>query len=239
MKRVAIKGYVAGILTMLLFSGTVLMANPETRQLLFGVRVSVDGAVIDFEDDMRPFIIEGRTFLPVRAIADIAGLGVDFDAATNTVLLTSGGTVVQPTPAPTPAPATPRPVAFFENYAHFQHGGHSPNFGTVHMLGNAYANSLRSGGVNSGGFREGWRDYNLSGNRTTLTGTIGRADSGGTQTGTVVFIGDGVQIASFTIAANDIFPRNIEVDVTGVRVLRIQIGGGSARATVLTNVMIQ
>jgi len=119
MKRAALKGYVAGILTMILLSGTVLLANQETRQLVFGVGVSVDGATVDFAEDMRPFIMDGRTFLPVRAIADIAGFDVDFDGATNTVLLTTGGTavVVQPTPTPvatptvTPIPAfTPAPT---------------------------------------------------------------------------------------------------------------------------------
>jgi len=90
MRKAAIKGYIAGILTMILISGTVLMASPVTRDIVFGVNVSVDGNVVQFEDDMRPFIMEGRTFLPVRAIADIAGFDVDFDGVTNTVLLRTG-----------------------------------------------------------------------------------------------------------------------------------------------------
>jgi len=90
MRKAAIKGYIAGILTMILVSGTVLMASPVTRDIVFGVSVAVDGNVVQFEDDMRPFIMDGRTFLPVRAIADIAGFEVDFDGATNTVLLSTG-----------------------------------------------------------------------------------------------------------------------------------------------------
>ncbi|MCL2573820.1 MAG: copper amine oxidase N-terminal domain-containing protein, partial [Defluviitaleaceae bacterium] len=53
-----------------------------------------------------------RTFLPVRAIADIAGFDVDFDGAENMVILTTegvGAVAVQPTPAPTPTP-TPAPT---------------------------------------------------------------------------------------------------------------------------------
>jgi hypothetical protein len=114
MKRAAIKGYVAGFVTMLLISGTVLMASPEMRQIVFGVGVSVDGVAVDFEHDMRPFIMDDRTFLPVRAIADIAGFGVDFDLGTNTVLLTTGDRLAvtpTPTPVPTPVPTpTPTPV---------------------------------------------------------------------------------------------------------------------------------
>jgi len=99
--RKVIKGYMAGILTMMLLSGTVLMASPAMREIVFGVNVSVDGNVVQFEEDMRPFIMEGRTFLPVRAIADIAGFDVDFDSATNTVTLS---TVATPEPEPIPEP---------------------------------------------------------------------------------------------------------------------------------------
>jgi len=86
----------------------------ETRQVTFGVAVSVDGEIIDFDDDMRPFIMDGRTFLPVRAIADIAYMDVDFDGDTNTVVLTTQTAVAaapSPTPSPTPTPApTPSPT---------------------------------------------------------------------------------------------------------------------------------
>lgn len=37
-----------------------------------------------------PLIYNGRTYLPLRAIAGLTGLGVDYNDATNTVLLTSG-----------------------------------------------------------------------------------------------------------------------------------------------------
>lgn len=39
---------------------------------------------------VEPFIMDGTTFLPVRAIAGALGLYVDWDGATNTVILTSG-----------------------------------------------------------------------------------------------------------------------------------------------------
>ena len=84
------KWFILGILTALMLSGTVLMAaSPAMREIVFGVRVSLDGDIIQFEDDMQPFIMDGRTFLPARAIAEIAGLDVGYDAATNTVTLTT------------------------------------------------------------------------------------------------------------------------------------------------------
>ncbi|MCL2573505.1 MAG: copper amine oxidase N-terminal domain-containing protein [Defluviitaleaceae bacterium] len=115
MKKERIKiitAFVAGVVATLLISGAALIANPVMREVVFGVNVIVDGEVVHFDQDMRPFIIDGRTFLPVRAMADIAGFNVDFDNATNTVVLTTGnGTnVIQPQPSPSPSPtASPFP----------------------------------------------------------------------------------------------------------------------------------
>jgi len=84
-----IKGYVAGILTCIMLVGVVFASNPQVREIFFGVQVSVNGEVQTFDDDMQPFIMDGRTFLPVRGIADALGVDVDFDADANMVLLNS------------------------------------------------------------------------------------------------------------------------------------------------------
>ena len=42
---------------------------------------------MQFTVDNRPFAMDGRTFLPVRAIAEAVNMPVDFDASTNTVYL--------------------------------------------------------------------------------------------------------------------------------------------------------
>jgi len=83
-----IKGYIAGILTCVVLFGAVFAASSQVREIFFGVQVSVNGEVQSFDDDMQPFIMDGRTFLPVRTVADALGVGIDFDEATNTVLLT-------------------------------------------------------------------------------------------------------------------------------------------------------
>jgi len=89
-----LKGFVAGIIFTIILSGTIVTANPTTQEMFFGVFVNLDGTFVSFEDDSRPFIMDGRTFLPVRAIADLFGADVDFDESTNTVLLYSGGVTV-------------------------------------------------------------------------------------------------------------------------------------------------
>jgi hypothetical protein len=76
----------------MLVLGRVPITQVTTEQttsgtLFYGVRVAVNGVIQEFAHDMRPFIMEGRTFLPVRGIADALGLEVDFDGAANMVLL--------------------------------------------------------------------------------------------------------------------------------------------------------
>jgi len=84
------KWFIFGVLATVMLSGTALMASPIMRELVFGVNVSLDGELVVFDDDMQPFIMDNRTFLPVRAIAEIMGLDVGFDGATNTVTLETG-----------------------------------------------------------------------------------------------------------------------------------------------------
>ena len=58
--------------------------------------------------DVPQRIINGRTMLPLRAIAEAAGVYVDWVENTRTVMITRGAPGTQPTPTPTTAP-TPRP----------------------------------------------------------------------------------------------------------------------------------
>ena len=116
-RKKELKGFVFGVILTVLLSSTVVMANPVMQEIFFGVSVRFNGAPVSFEHDMRPFTMDGRTFLPVRAVADLLGVEVDFDADTNTVLLTTGDVptvpVTQPVPQlpmPTPQPTEPEPT---------------------------------------------------------------------------------------------------------------------------------
>jgi hypothetical protein len=122
---VAAKGFVAGVLVTAMLSGVAVMASPDMVARVFGVRVEVDGAAVNFAADSQPFIIEGRTFLPVGAIADALGFEVEWDAATQTVSVATGGatpsidpTITAPVDAPIDArginPITPAEITAFQ-----------------------------------------------------------------------------------------------------------------------------
>jgi len=61
-----LKYFLAGFLAAtILATGATVFANPEMRQLVFGVNVVVHGETLELEGIDRPFILDGRTFLPV------------------------------------------------------------------------------------------------------------------------------------------------------------------------------
>ena len=101
-----IKYFTAWVLLCALVLSAATTAQPQTDDALYGVNIVLDGIPVEFADDMRPFIINGRTFVSVRAIAELLGLNVDFDYDTHTVILDS-------------AKLTPRRLTFEFPYDYF------------------------------------------------------------------------------------------------------------------------
>jgi len=220
LKQLQAKGFVAGVLVTILLSGTVFAAASSSvmREVFYGVNVVVNGVPQNFPADMQPFISDGRTYLPVRGIADALGIPVSWDGNTMTAYL---GTSPQGEPLFAAVPA-------FE--------GNERRITTVTMLGESFPTAF-SPSTQGTIF---WNHRNLNGQFTTLTGTIGRVDGSGTRASSISFIGDGRVLASFVVDGNT-HPTDISVDVSGVLILRIEIdhsGGGPARIA-FANAMIQ
>ena len=100
------KSFIAGFLTALLVAslvGTAFASSSAVKKDLYynGISVTLDGKKLDLQGDREPFIINGTTFLPLRAVAEALGLDVDWDGATATVRLTSAA------PEPEPSVSTP------------------------------------------------------------------------------------------------------------------------------------
>jgi hypothetical protein len=122
------QGIVMGFLMATLLLGTVnVLASTRTINVTYGINVVVDGIRQVFSDDMMPFTSEGRTFLPVRGIADALGLDASWDGTTSTVYINSGTPnnyipmpMPEPTPIPTPEPTQIplRPAGFLDDIQH-------------------------------------------------------------------------------------------------------------------------
>ena len=82
-----LKSFVAGALAMLLITATVTLVASGTgllREIHHGISVVLNGQPAEFPEDSQPFVMNDRTYLPLRAMADLLDLPVDFDPDTNT-----------------------------------------------------------------------------------------------------------------------------------------------------------
>ena len=91
-----IKGALIGLLIGVLISSSVIYASSGTvtKDLLYrNIKITLDGEEIIPRDVngkyVEPFIIDGTTYLPVRAISSALGLEVDWIDNTSTVVLSS------------------------------------------------------------------------------------------------------------------------------------------------------
>lgn len=104
MLKEKLKGFVVGVvLTSLVVVTIPSMAETVTKsaELLYSnIKVIVNGKQADLKDaqgkTVEPFIIDGTTYLPVRAVANALDKAVSWDGATRTVYLGKNEEIEQP-----------------------------------------------------------------------------------------------------------------------------------------------
>lgn len=104
MLKEKLKGFVVGVvLTSLAVGAIPTMAEKVTKsaELLYNnIKVVIDGKQADLKDaqgnTVEPFIIDGTTYLPVRAVSNALNKAVSWDGATQTVYLGKNEEIEQP-----------------------------------------------------------------------------------------------------------------------------------------------
>ena len=98
-----LKGIVLGIVIGVMLVPTAFAAiGTVTKDLSYDdIKISLNGKIIEPKDangnKIEPFIIEGTTYMPVRAVGDALGLNVEWEATSKTVLLTDSSKSVSTT----------------------------------------------------------------------------------------------------------------------------------------------
>ncbi|MCL2619322.1 MAG: copper amine oxidase N-terminal domain-containing protein [Defluviitaleaceae bacterium] len=206
LKRLQVKGFVTGVLVTILLSGTMLaMANQggTIRELFYGVNIVVNGRPLQTEGIDRPFIMDGRTFLPVRVVSEALNVPVEWDGSTMTVYVGTG--------------TTGRPL--FETTPTASSQNITTASGT--MSDRSFNTVFRTSSFNAGQSTTGWGEFNLNGQFSSISGVLGRLNNAA-GTSNIVFIGDGIEIVRFAVDGTTV-AHDISVDVSGVLVLRIEI----------------
>lgn len=240
-KRSQLPGFLTGLLTMaLVMSLAVPALAAYTKNMTVSysdIKINVNGAVFTPKDVngrvVEPFIYEGTTYLPVRAVANAVGYNVAWDQASQTVFLTNGGGnnggSVPSGGGATTAPAT-KLVDTMEPYASYEgtwYYDSYPSTGSQSLTlgGTAYKNAISlDGGFH---YNENYVSYNLGGTYRTLGGIIGTVDGEDDKRPTTITIyGDGNVLKTFDLASGDL-PVTFSVNVTGVSALKFATNGYS------------
>lgn len=201
---------------MLVFSTVVFAARKVNITVTYdNVKVVVDGRQVQFGKDTKgkqiePFIYNGTTYLPLRAVAEAVGKQVQWDANTKTAFLGDG--TVNTGEVNKALTEIMKPfskgnaiiIAKDEYKKKFTLAGKEYNNG---ILFESFFN------------KKGHANFNLEGKYTSLTGLLGADKKGATIK--VDFIGDGNLLQSFEIVSGQL-PVNVNLNVTGVRLLEIE-----------------
>ncbi len=113
------KGFILGVLVTTMIFTLAMPVAAAVRNLkadFIGIKITLDGSPLTPKDAngkvVEPFAVEGTTHLPLRAVAEALGLGVDWHGPTKTVRLTSNGGNQPPVATPTPKPNTGNQVSY-------------------------------------------------------------------------------------------------------------------------------
>jgi hypothetical protein len=186
------------------------------------IKIYVDGVLITPRDVngniVEPFISDGTTYLPVRAVGEAFGKTVEWDGSTWSIFIGPRPGAVQYLPDILPAYQSNDQHGYnYVEYSAFKSGGAE----RFRMGGVVYTNGFTFNGNGS------WAVYNTNGQFTKLTGVLCHVDGHGgfTNENAVWQIWcDGVLVDEWPIS-NDMAPRNVSIDLRGVNQLKIQTAG--------------
>jgi len=198
-------GVVLGMLITMVPMVASASTGTATMQVTYSnIKLFVDGSLITPKDAngnvVEPFISNGTTYLPVRALAAALGKDVTWDGSTSSVYI---GKV-------------PGKVTYmFDELKAYESSNWQENQ-SVMFRGTTYVHGVSFGG--------GYASYALNGNYTTISGTLGRPDGKDPGASTLSVFLDGTLYKEYNLNT-DMMPTDITIDVSGVQTLKFTTTG--------------
>lgn len=204
---------IVSTLAIMLILSTVVIASSRIANIKVvydNIKIVVDGKEVNFGLDsegkkIEPFIYNGTTYLPVRAVGEAIGKDVSWDQSSKTVFLGSAAVNNNFTQVNTEEKDLVNTLNAFNETRRVYVYKSGKNKGIELQL---YDNTETN--IN----------YNLEGKYTNISCLVGVEEA--SKKGTLKFIGDGRTLAEYPIES-DKMADNVNVDVTGVKNLMIQL----------------
>ena len=214
------QGFVAGFLVCFMLTGVVFAkTGSETIEALYNnIKIYVDGIKIDPKDangnSVEPFIYNGTTYLPVRAVGEAIGKSVSWDGATQSVYLgVKPGDVQYLIDVCPPFEVSDWYIEYSQNNGDY-----------FNMAGKKYSNGFTLGSGNR------FAIFNLDNKYSSIDMTIGRLDGSKMIDMTVSFFLDQKLIKTVDVSS-EAMPQTISIPVEHGLQLKILVtnnqGGGS------------
>jgi len=222
--KIHLRSLLIGMLAMaLLLSGVPALAAVMTKTIdvtYRDIKLYVDGVLVTPKDTngniVEPFIHDGTTYLPVRALSEALGKQIRWDGTTSSVIVG----------------LMPGDILYFDDVLQpYQVEGE--NFTLADISTGKYisiAGVKYYHGVTNTWWAHNARDsgfYNLGGKYSQLSGMYGPRDSESTDDMKISFYADGRLIKTLEFRKGDM-PRDFSVDVTSVIQLKIELYGAGA-----------
>lgn len=224
--------------------GLIIELNGEKQNLVDG-----SGATV------YPLVYKGSTYVPLKAVSSMLGAEVDFDAKANKVILKSGEAAENSAPNLDSKTAGAIDIGEFPIFAEGQ-----PDLGRYHYSANFKAINLKSGGVKlntgdttmgalfyvtdgSAGLYTKYTDYYTNNLYSSFKGTIARTDEFKSYSGEMnVTIKDAVTgkvlVDEIKVGPSSL-PVEIEADLKGVKVVRVEVKGLPLSGAIVTGKFIK
>lgn len=223
MNKEKLKGIIIGIVLSIIvlivpMNTYAASVNKAIDVIYNNIKLVIDGKNIEFGKDsvgnqIEPFIHNGTTYLPVRAVGESLGMNVSWDGLTQTVYLgEKPGQISYLT-------EILQPYLIYNGYENTANGIYKSNDGrSFSMGGTKYDNGYRLGKY------RGNLNFNLDGKYELITGELGvisPVESVNGQNTVSIFL-DGQFYKKYTINGEDL-SFNIEIPVKGVLQLKIEM----------------
>lgn len=234
MQKKNMKGFIMGVvLTLIMVSSVNVVASSIKKSLEVvydNIKLVVDGNSVELGKENEPFIYNGTTYLPVRAVGESLGKSVDWDGKTKTVYIGKKN-------------QNDEEAVYLGNGIEYMNYQKSSNANSSEFynyyydkdvvvednMGNKYNNYLTLGMYNSWGnsFQNSWSylDFPTNGEYKKFKAKLAWPSEmkNNTRAAEVSIYADDKLIYEHVMNPGD-FPKDIDLDIKGALKVRIKVG---------------
>jgi hypothetical protein len=223
------KYFISGMLIMALILTAAIPAMAASTEKKISayfnnIKIYINDVLIQPKDaagnTIEPFIYNGTTYLPVRAVADALGVNVVWEGKKNSVYLGEHNSNV-------PVASLADMEWFYTNdTGGIKHTGKIKDAGLKDNIGNTYTRGMWFSKASGGSI---YKVYLINQKYSSLVGTIAieERDKNDTKGSGVKVYGDGKMLYESPLMTAGSYPEEFEIDVSGVIELKIEWYGSS------------